>query len=100
MEKIKAFFKKLKGWFTIALNWIGIDGYAHIVTCAALTLFFCYFAPWYWAGTISMGIGIIKEIIDYFIPSHTTSIKDIICDLSGTVVGVLLYWLAAFICIL
>ncbi len=94
MEKIKAFFKKVKEWLVVAKNWLGADGYMHLITCIAMVLFLVRFTPmlpWYWAGLITFGIGLIKEGIDYFVPSHTAEIKDLICDFFGTAIGVLLY---------
>lgn len=91
MSKFTDFWTKVKAAFSKFFSWIGTSGLLHIITSIALVLWFGMFFKWWVAAIVTFGIGCVKEMVDYFIPSHNASVKDIICNTGGTVLGLGLF---------
>lgn len=66
----------------------GYDGLKHIVLSAVLTVGFNLFFPWYLSAIFVLTIGIAKEIYDST-GKGCCEWKDFICDLIGTIIGIL-----------
>lgn len=71
------------------LSMIGLDGMAHIIVCQNLVMWLSKFTPLWLAIIITVVIFILKEIYDKYCKKTEFSIKDIICDCVGLVLGVL-----------
>lgn len=76
MEKIKQF-----------LQWAGIDGLLHFLSCYALMSLALLIGLW-WALAITITIAAAKEIVDYFIQKDN-DIKDVLHDVIFDVLGIL-----------
>lgn len=81
-NKISALASKL-------LSKIGIDGMAHIIVCQNLVMYLSKLIPLWLAVIITVVIFILKEVYDKYCKKTEFSIKDIICDCVGLVLGVL-----------
>ncbi len=68
---------------------IGLDGMAHIIVCQNLVMWLSKFTPLWLVIIITIAIFILKEIYDKYCKKTEFSIKDIICDCVGLVLGVL-----------
>lgn len=70
-------------------KWIRSDGLLHIESCALLIIAFAAFIPLVWAAGATVVVGICKELWDR---KHggVASWHDVICDLCGVALGVLL----------
>lgn len=71
-------------------SWVAVDGLLHILVSALLFVTFFAIKPDYFgASVMTLGLGIFKEIYD---KTHNGSATwhDIICDLVGIGVGVLI----------
>lgn len=97
MSKFTDFWAKVKTAFGKFFTWIGADGLLHFIVSIALVLWFGMFFKWWVAALVAFGIGCLKEMADYFFPNHNASVKDIICDSCGTIVGVGLYFIGKLI---
>ena len=87
---MKQFFTKIKNFFTKYMNWISTDGLLHILCSSLLVILFYSFFGIFISILITGLIGVIKEILDIFVRKTNTykqSMKDIICDLIGTLIG-------------
>lgn len=74
------------------LNYIGLDGMAHIIVSAVLLLILQIFLPWYVSVPAVLLIGIAKELIyDKWMKKGTPQWKDIICDIVGIAIGCLTF---------
>lgn len=74
------------------LNYIGLDGMAHIIVSAVLLLALQMFLPWYVSVPVTLLIGVAKEVIyDKWMRKGTPQWKDIICDIVGIAIGCLVY---------
>lgn len=71
------------------LEWIAADGMAHILVCWALTLTFGAFMPVLWAAVLSALIGVGKEVYDRLSGKGSPTWHDLICDLIGVGMGVI-----------
>lgn len=71
------------------LSMIGLDGMAHIIVCQNLVMWLSKFTPLWLVIIITIAIFILKEIYDKYCKKTEFSIKDIICDCVGLVLGVL-----------
>ena len=69
-------------------EWIKRDGLLHIESCALIVIVFSLITPIWVASSISLIAGICKELWDtkYGVPSW----HDIICDVIGIALGVLI----------
>lgn len=63
------------------------DKFLHFAFSFFLVTTFSYVFPLYLAVLISFGIGVLKEIYDYYSPHHVADIKDILANLLGIAVG-------------
>lgn len=71
------------------INTIGLDGLLHFACCAIIATF-CKLAFGALAAVVvSLTIGILKEAYDKWTGRGTAEWKDIICDIAGTLIGVL-----------
>lgn len=87
---MKQFFTKIKNFFTKCMNWISTDGLLHILCSSLLVILFYSFFGMFISILITGLIGVIKEILDIFVRKTNTykqSMKDIICDLIGILIG-------------
>lgn len=87
---MKQFFTKIKNFFTKCMNWISTDGLLHILCSSLLIVLFYSFFGIFISILITGLIGVIKEILDIFVRKTNTykqSMKDIICDLIGILIG-------------
>ena len=87
---MKQFFTKIKNFFTKCMNWISTDGLLHILCSSLLVILFYSFFGIFISILITGLIGVIKEILDIFVRKTNTykqSMKDIICDLIGILIG-------------
>lgn len=72
------------------LQWLGLDGMAHIIVYAVLLLALQMFLPWYVSVPVVLLIGIAKELIyDYMLHKGTPQWKDITGDIAGIIIGCL-----------
>lgn len=75
------------------LNYIGLDGMAHIIVSAVMLLALQIFLPWWVAVPAVMLIGVAKEVIyDKWLKKGTPQWKDIICDIVGIAIGCMGYF--------
>lgn len=88
---MKKMIQKFKNWFnehTIYLA--GVDGMAHILV-NVLLIAYLYKPFGWWAIPISICIDILKEVIDMEEGDTKKNSKhDIICDVIGIVLGILI----------
>ena len=90
--------KKLK--FTLSDPWLGRDKVHHFLTSAFLSSAGYYFfhEEQNFSNRFSQGggfgfslsLGLVKEIRDGFKPDNAFSLKDLVADILGTTVGILL----------
>lgn len=71
------------------LSAIGVDGMAHIIVCQNLVMWLSKLVPLWLAVIITVVVFILKEIYDKYCKKSEFSIKDIICDCAGLMLGVL-----------
>ena len=72
------------------MNWVSTDGLLHILCSSLLIVLFYSFFGIFISILITGLIGIIKEILDIFVRKTNTykqSMKDIICDFIGILIG-------------
>lgn len=72
------------------ISWLGQDGLAHIVCCAALCGLLGLVLPLCAAALVTLAVGVAKELVwDKWLGKGTASWKDLLCDLVGIAVGAL-----------
>lgn len=72
------------------ISWLGQDGLAHIVCCAALCGLLGLVLPLWVAALATLVVGAAKELVwDKWFGKGTASWKDLLCDLVGIAVGAL-----------
>ena len=72
------------------ISWLGQDGLAHIVCCAALCGLLGLILPLWVSIVATVAVGIGKELVwDKWLGKGTASWKDVLCDLIGIAVGAL-----------
>lgn len=75
-----------------ALQWLGLDGLTHIIVSAVLLLILQIFLPWWVCVSVTLLIGVAKEVIyDKWMRKGTPQWKDIICDIVGILIGCLMF---------
>lgn len=75
-----------------ALQWLGLDGMAHIIVSAVMLLALQIFLPWWIAVPAVLAIGVAKEVIyDKWLSKGTPQWKDILCDFIGLLIGSLAF---------
>ena len=87
---MKQFFTRIKEFYFKCLDWISTDGLLHILCSTLLVVLFYSFFGIFIAILVTGLIGIIKEILDIFVRKTNTykqSMKDIICDIIGILLG-------------
>ena len=68
---------------------IGFDGAKHIILSSIIALVLSYIFPWYVVASITICIGIVKELYDKFSKKGYSEIKDVLCDIVGIIIGIL-----------
>lgn len=68
---------------------IGFDGAKHIILSSIIALVLSYIFPWYVVASITICIGIVKELYDKFSKKGYPEIKDVLCDIVGIIIGIL-----------
>lgn len=71
------------------INIIGLDGLLHFSCCAIIAVCVKLAFGVLAAVVVSLTIGILKEAYDKWTGRGTAEWKDIICDIAGTLIGVL-----------
>lgn len=71
------------------INIIGLDGLIHFSCCAIIAVICKLSFGVLAAVVVSLTIGILKEAYDKLTGRGTAEWKDIICDIAGTLIGVL-----------
>ena len=72
------------------LKLIGTDGLLHFTICLVLSnILYAFGLPVWCVLTLVIGIGIAKEIYDKVTGKGSAEWKDLICDILGTLLGVL-----------
>lgn len=72
------------------LSWVGTDGLAHIVCCAALCGLLSLLLPLWVAIIATAAVGVAKELVwDLWLGKGSPSWKDLLCDLIGIAIGTL-----------
>lgn len=71
------------------INIIGLDGLLHFSCCAIIAVICKLSFSVLAAVVVSLTIGILKEAYDKWTGRGTAEWKDIICDIAGTLIGVL-----------
>lgn len=86
MKRIADFFKRI-------VNWIAADGLLHVETSFILTVIFALIVPIIYAALIALAIGFIKEAGDVWVKrcnNWNQALHDIICDVAGVLLGVVI----------
>ena len=71
------------------LDKLGFDGLKHIVVSAIIITILNIFLPMWLSATITLVIGVGKELYDKISGKGCAEWKDIVCDIIGIVIGVL-----------
>lgn len=71
-------------------GWIRRDGLLHGESSALLLLAFAIFMPLWLATVLTVVVGICKELWDRKRKGQVASWHDVICDLGGVALGVLM----------
>lgn len=75
-----------------ALQWLGLDGMAHIIVSTVLLLVLQIFLQWWVCISATLLIGVAKEVIyDLWMRKGTPQWKDILCDFIGLLIGSLAF---------
>ena len=94
MKKILEFIKNVK-------DWVAVDGLLHIETSGIICLLLLLLGVnILYSISLSIIIGILKEIYDIFIKKSNTyyqSLHDIICDLIGIAFSSIVYILTIYL---
>lgn len=73
------------------LGYFGQDGLAHILASLVLCAVLGAFLPLWAAVLVTLAMGVAKELVwDLWLGKGTAEWKDIISDITGTVIGVTL----------
>lgn len=74
-------------------NHLGISGLLHILLSAAIVLIVQIFSSWWVAVLAALLAGLAKEYIwDRWLKRGTFEVKDLLCDLTGIVLGCLAFF--------
>lgn len=68
---------------------MGTDGMKHFILTATLTALLTLVLPWHWAALITTAVGIGKEAYDRISGRGAAQWKDVLCNLLGTLVGMI-----------
>ena len=74
------------------------DKFLHYSVSFGITLLLIWFLPyfhiaWWWSPIAAFGVGVAKEIYDFFHPkTHTCDIKDLMADCIGIIAMTSLYF--------
>jgi hypothetical protein len=68
---------------------IGEDKLKHIVVSAIIAVALNLFLLWWWAGLITLAIGVSKEVYDKVSGKGHSEWKDLLADLVGILIGIL-----------
>lgn len=71
------------------LDKLGFDGLKHIVVSAIIITILNIFLPMWLSATITLVIGVGKELYDKISGKGCAEWKDIVCDIIGIIIGVL-----------
>lgn len=74
------------------LTWLGTDGMAHLLASLVLCCVLAALLPLWAAVLITIAVGVAKELIyDKWMKKGTPQWKDIICDITGILIGCMVY---------
>lgn len=91
MKKIEKIIKKIKELVQKAYNRIGADGLLHYFACFSITAIYANYVNVGLAFFAGIFIGFLKEIIwDGWLKKGTFELKDLICDIAGSVTAFLI----------
>lgn len=82
--------RKLLDFLKLAREWVSVDGLLHILVCALIVLVFGAFLPLWAAFIVAVVVGIVKEVYDLLSRKGTPEWRDLLCDLIGIVLGLLI----------
>ena len=68
---------------------MGTDGMQHFILSATLTALLAIVLPWWMAAAGTLAVGLGKEAYDRITGRGVAEWKDVMCNLSGIIVGVL-----------
>ena len=71
------------------MNRLTEDKLKHIVVSSIIAKALLFFLPWWWAGVITLVIGVGKELYDKVSKKGHAEWKDLVADLVGILIGVL-----------
>lgn len=89
--------KKIWGTILKAWNWLRSDGLLHLLVCALLVVVCAAFVPLWAAVIIAVCIALAKELYDKLWGSGIAEWHDVLCNLIGTALGVLICFLWLFL---
>ena len=69
--------------------WMGSDGMQHVILSSLIASVLSLVLPWWFAGIITLMVGVGKEIYDERSGKGCAEWKDIVCDIIGILIGVL-----------
>ena len=81
---------KIMDWLRAAREWLSLDGLLHLLVCTVIVLFFGAFLPLWGAIIVAMVAGMVKEIYDLISQKGTPEWRDLVCDLIGIVLGLII----------
>lgn len=100
LQNPKPDFQNPKFKITFSDSWFGRDKVHHFLTSAFLSGVGYYFLheeqnissvkSQYGGFCFSISLGLVKEVRDGFKPQNAFSVKDLVADILGTVVGIVL----------
>lgn len=82
--------KKIKDIFDSAISWIAADGAQHIAASILIVFAFGWVNPIWIAPMIALCVGLSKELYDRISGKGCASWHDVICDIVGILIGLLL----------
>lgn len=73
------------------LNWFGADGLAHVLVSLVLCAILGAFMPVWIAALSAFAAGIAKELVyDLWMKKGTCDLKDVLCDVMGILIGIII----------
>ena len=82
--------RKFIDFLKLAFGWVSTDGLLHLLVCSLIILVFGAFMPLWAAVIIAIVIGTLKELYDLISRKGTPEWRDLICDIVGIIVGLLI----------
>lgn len=84
--------KKFIEWCKKVFGIVALDGLVHIETCALIVIL-CPRCFGSWSIFVAFVAGVLKEVYDIVVKKSkpSLSVKDLICDFVGIVIGYLIF---------